>query len=118
MAETWGAQAADVTTQARPEVKARIKHTCPACGAEATWHPAKQALVCGFCGTTAPGTLQDAATGEIVEYDLSTALRSIPDSKRGWHAQKQSVKCQSCHAISVFDPARQSQGCEFCGATA
>ena len=122
MAETWGTRAADATRQAQPEVKsevkARIKHTCPACGAEATWNPAKQALVCGFCGTTAPGTVQDAATGEIIEYDLPTALRSIPDSKRGWGAQKQSVKCQSCHAISVFDPARQSQGCEFCGATA
>ena len=35
------------------EVKARARHTCPACGAEATWDPGKQALVCGFCGATA-----------------------------------------------------------------
>ena len=25
------------------------------------------------------------------------------------------VKCQSCNAISVFDPKRQAQNCEFCG---
>ena len=25
------------------------------------------------------------------------------------------VKCQSCNAISVFDPTRQAQNCEFCG---
>jgi hypothetical protein len=109
---------AEATTEAPAEVKARAKHTCPACGAEATWNPAKQALVCGFCGTVAPGTLDAASTGDIVEYDLAAALRSIPDSKRGWGAQKREVKCQSCHAISVFDPARQSQGCEFCGSTA
>jgi hypothetical protein len=104
------------TTTAAPEVKARVKHTCPACGGEAVWNAGKQALVCGFCGTVVPGTL-DSAAGDIKEHDLALALRGIPDNKRGWGAQKQEVKCQSCHAISVFDPARQSQGCEFCGAT-
>lgn len=99
------------------EVKARVKHTCPACGAEATWNPARQALVCGFCATVAPGTMEDAAAGKIVEHDLASALRRIPDDKRGWGAQKQSVKCRSCHAISVFDATRQSQSCGFCGAT-
>ena len=102
---------------ASKEVKARVKHTCPACGGEAIWNAGKQALVCGFCGTVVPGTLDDASTGKIVEHDLAGALRSIPDDKRGWGAQKQSVKCQSCQAISVFDPTRQSQACGFCGAT-
>lgn len=100
------------------EVAARAKHTCAACGAEAHWHPGKHALVCGFCGTEAPGELKDAQSGEIVEHDLAAALRSIPDDRRGWGAEKRSVKCQSCQAISVFDPARQSQACEFCGSTA
>ena len=119
MAEFWGTKPApDNKPEGKPEVKARVKHTCPACGAEATWNPVKQALVCGFCGTTAPGTMEDAASGKIVEHDLPSALRSIPDTQRGWRAQRQSVKCQSCHAISVFESARQSQGCEFCGATA
>ncbi len=81
------------------------------------WNAGKQALVCGFCGTVAPGTLDDASAGDIVEHDLANALRNIPDSKRGWGTEKKEVKCQSCHAISVFNPARQSQGCEFCGAT-
>jgi predicted RNA-binding Zn-ribbon protein involved in translation (DUF1610 family) len=120
MAETWGstpAAPAKAPAAAASEVKARVKHTCPACGAEATWDPAKQALVCGFCDTVAPGAMDDTSAGDIVEHDLASALRSIPDDKRGWGAQKQSVKCQSCHAISVFDATRQSQGCGFCGAT-
>lgn len=120
MAETWGSAPTKPQApvkEAPGEIKSKNKHTCPACGGEAVWNPGKQALVCGFCGTVAPGTLEDAASGSIVEHDLVQALRGIPDAQRGWGAKKQSVKCQSCHAISVFDSARQSQGCEFCGAT-
>jgi DNA-directed RNA polymerase subunit RPC12/RpoP len=99
-----------------PSATARAKYECPACGAEANWNPAKQALVCPFCGTESPATLQTrGADTVIVEHDLASALRDIPDSQRGWGVAKVSVKCQSCHAISVFDPARVGQRCEFCG---
>ena len=96
------------------EAIAQQKFSCPACGAEATWNPAKQALVCSFCGTTSPAKL-DADTGRVVEHDLVAALRGITDDKRGWQAEKRYVKCQSCRAISVLDPQRQAQRCEFCG---
>ena len=96
------------------EEVAQQKFTCPACGAEAVWDPAKQALVCLFCGTTSPAKL-DLQSGAIVEHDLVTALRGITDDKRGWQAEKRYVKCQSCQAISVLDPQRQAQRCEFCG---
>mgnify|MGYP001017652249 CR=1 FL=1 len=99
------------------EATAQRKFACPACGAEATWNPGKKALVCGFCGTTSPGQEELNAAGESVirELDLVSALRSIPDSARGWQARKTSVKCQSCQAISVFDPERIGQRCDFCG---
>jgi DNA-directed RNA polymerase subunit RPC12/RpoP len=99
------------------EIVARHKYTCPACGAEAEWNPAKQALVCPFCGTVSPAKL-DTVTGEIVERDLAAALRNLPDEARGWQAEKTSVRCQSCQAISVFDPTRVGQRCEFCGSAA
>jgi len=57
----------------------------------------------------------DADTGRVVELDLVAALRGIGDDKRGWRAEKRYVKCQSCQAISVLDPQRQAQRCEFCG---
>ena len=99
-----------------PSATARKKYACPACGGEANWNPAKQALVCPFCGTESPATLQTRGAGTvIVEHDLVSVLRDIPDSKRGWQAAKVSVKCQSCQAISVFDPERVGQRCEFCG---
>ena len=96
------------------ETIAQQKFACPACGAEATWNPGKQALICPFCGTTSPAKL-DTDTGRIVELDLVAALRGIGDDKRGWQAEKRYVKCQSCQAISVLDPQRQAQRCEFCG---
>ncbi|HTI72816.1 MAG TPA: zinc ribbon domain-containing protein [Candidatus Limnocylindria bacterium] len=103
-----------------PEVSAQSKFHCPACGAEATWNPAKQALVCGFCGTTSPAKLEAVPGGEdqIVEHDLLQALRGVRDEDRGWQTEKVSVRCQSCNAISVFDPDKVAKNCDFCGSAA
>jgi hypothetical protein len=103
------------------EATAQNKFSCPACGAEATWNPAKKALVCGFCGTHSPANVEltgFSTTEAIVEHDLVAALRSIPDSARGWQAKKTQVRCQSCQAISVFDPEHVGKKCDFCGSSA
>lgn len=102
------------------EAVAQKKFACPACGGEAQWDPAQKALVCHFCGTVSPAQEQLTQAGEtqIVEHDLVSALRGIPDAQRGWQAKKISVRCQSCQAISVFDPERVGQRCDFCGSTA
>jgi len=102
------------------EALAQKKYSCPACGGESQWNPGKQALVCPFCATISPAQAELTPAGQevIVEHDLVGALRGIPDGQRGWQAEKVSVKCQSCQAISVFDAARVSQRCEFCGSTA
>jgi len=103
---------------AAPSTTAQQKFECPACGAEARWNPAKQALICPFCGTESPAKLQKHGDDTvIVEHDLAAALRGIPDEKRGWGAEKVSVQCRSCHAISVFSPERVAQRCEFCGSS-
>ena len=78
--------------------------------------PAKQALVCGFCGTVTPFSVD--ASGQVRELDLAAALRDIPDEDRGWMAEKRTVQCQSCKAVSVFDPERVGQNCDFCGSPA
>jgi hypothetical protein len=95
------------------EKVALAKFACPACGAEANWDPGKQKLVCPFCGTESPAPLP--MQGEVAEHDLVGALRSLAGQPRGWQAEKRSVVCQSCRAISVLDPSRQAQNCEFCG---
>jgi hypothetical protein len=102
------------------EATAQKKFSCPSCGGEAQWNPAKKLLVCPFCGTTSPAQAELDVSGDtnIVEHDLAAALRGLPDSARGWQADKTCVKCQSCQAISVFDAARVGQRCDFCGSTA
>ena len=97
------------------QATANKKFSCPSCGGEAQWNPAKKLLICPFCGTTSPAQAELTATGEekIVEHDLVAALRGVPDDKRGWQAAKTSVKCQSCQAISVFDATRVGQRCDF-----
>ena len=51
------------------EISAIEKHACPACGAQAEWNPARQMLVCPFCGTQSPYKLEPdkskAAQGKI-----------------------------------------------------
>jgi DNA-directed RNA polymerase subunit RPC12/RpoP len=99
------------------EATALAKYACPACGAEAEWTPARQALVCSYCGTVSPATL--AADGGLVkEHDLAEALRAIPSDKRAWESDRVSVQCQSCKAISLFERDRVAQRCEFCGSPA
>lgn len=102
------------------EAVARQKLSCPSCGGETQWNPAKQALVCPFCGATSPAPAPAGPDGQqtVPEHDLAAALRGIPDDCRGWQAEKITVRCQTCQAISVFEPARVSQRCDFCGATA
>ena len=95
------------------EITAEQKFACPSCGGESVWNPAKQKMVCPFCGTETP--VATAATVPIVEHDLATALRGIGNDQRGWNIARRQVRCQSCNAISVLDPARQAQNCEFCG---
>ena len=99
------------------EITARKKQACPACGGAAEWNPAKQALVCPFCSTVLPPPLPGESANPK-ENDLTTALSALGDDRRGWQAEKTSVKCQSCQAISVFDPTRVAQRCEFCGSAA
>ncbi len=95
------------------EILARDKYHCPTCGADAHWNAAKQALVCPYCGTVSPAQL--TTEGEIQEHDLVKALRSVPDDQRGYNTERVSVKCQSCQAISSFEPSRVAQNCDFCG---
>ncbi len=95
------------------ETVALDKHSCAACGAQAEWNPAKQLLVCSYCSTVSPYEVDK--DGEIREIDLVRTLREMPEELRGWKADKRTVRCGSCKAVSVFDAGRVGQNCEFCG---
>lgn len=98
------------------------KHPCPECGANLEWDADKQALVCPYCGTIAPWSpavdVGDGSQGgAVIEYDLEQALR-YPATSRNWGAQRKEVKCQNCHAISVFVDGKVAKRCDFCGSPA
>jgi hypothetical protein len=59
-----------------------------------------------------------SSSGEIQELDLVRALREMPEDERGWQTERRTVQCQSCKAVSVFEPERVGQRCEFCGSPA
>ena len=99
------------------EVRAHNKFACPACGADARWEPSRQSLVCPYCSTVSPAKLSDDGS-LIEENDLAMAMRGLGTEQRGWQAVTRSVRCQNCNAISVFDPKRVAQKCEFCGSPA
>jgi ribosomal protein S27E len=104
---------------AKPEIVAEKKLACPGCGGAAEWNPAKHALVCPFCGTVSPMENPAGETkAEIHELDLVAALQNIGSEQRGWDTEKKSVRCQSCQAVTVFDPTHVAQRCEFCGSAA
>lgn len=96
------------------ELSAQRKFPCPACGAEAEWNPAKQMLACPFCGTQSHAEIKSDGT-LVEESDLIATLNAIPEEDRGWAAEKKTVRCQNCNAISVFDATRVAQRCDFCG---
>ena len=96
------------------EITAQRKFPCPACGAEAEWNPAKQKLACPFCGAESAADIKSDGT-LVEESDLIAALNFLPEDEKGWNAEKKTVRCQNCNAISVFDAARVSQRCDFCG---
>jgi hypothetical protein len=98
------------------ELTALDKRPCAACGAQAEWNPARQKLVCPFCGTEAPYEVD--AAGAIQEIDLVRTLREMPDELRGWNTATKSVQCRSCKAVTVFDATRVGQRCDFCGSPA
>ncbi len=53
----------------------------------------------------------------LYEQDLEAALRN-PANLRNWGAERHEVKCQNCHAISVFVNGKVADRCDFCGSPA
>jgi hypothetical protein len=79
------------------------------------WNAAKQALACPYCGLIPKEQPASIVATGIAEHDLESALAGTADDRRGYGAETIKVKCQSCNAISVFEPSRVAQRCDFCG---
>ena len=80
------------------------------------WNAAKQAIACPYCGFIPKEQPANAAAAAgVVEHDLEKSLAGTGDDRRGYGTEIAKVKCQSCNAISIFEPSRVAQRCDFCG---
>jgi hypothetical protein len=95
-------------------VTALGKRPCPDCAGELEWNPGKKVLACPYCGFISKDQPKTGDQG-ITERDLEKALGETGDDRRGYGEQTTKVKCQNCHAISVFESSRVAQRCDFCG---
>ncbi len=85
------------------------KFACPGCGANMTFNPDTQTLMCQYCGNSINITAQD---GDIDEHDFLTA-----NDNASWGQENRVMKCESCGAQTVLDTFTTAQACAFCGSS-
>lgn len=83
-------------------------YKCPSCGAQMTFSPEKQALVCGHCGTEKEVDFSD----DVRERSFEELFDSKP-----WNGEIKVVQCQNCGAKEVLDKNEISTKCPFCGSS-
>ncbi len=95
-------------------------HPCSGCNADLEWSPGAGELLCPYCGTTTKvdtgesSSDTEAVPQHVVEYDLDSALESVP---RGWGAEVVEHRCSLCGATSTVEPHVTATQCPFCGAS-
>jgi DNA-directed RNA polymerase subunit RPC12/RpoP len=85
-----------------------VRLRCRNCGAQVTWDPDEDALVCAYCQTS---TRVPRADGGIVEHTLADAGTAA----RGLGVDVKVARCQRCGAQVTFDERTTSKVCVFCG---
>lgn len=81
---------------------------CRNCGAQTTWDPDADALVCAHCQTSVP---VPRGAGTIVER----ALEDAGSAAHGLGVELRVARCARCGAQVTFDERTTSKGCVFCG---
>jgi DNA-directed RNA polymerase subunit RPC12/RpoP len=85
-----------------------VRLRCKNCGAQVTWDPDEDALVCAYCQTS---VRVPRAEAKIVEHTLSEA----GSAARGLGVEVRVSRCQRCGAQVTFDERTTSKTCVFCG---
>ena len=86
---------------------------CPNCGAVVTYDPSVRKMHCDYCGYTEEIQLEDV-NNEVCEIDFESAVNT---ESCEWGAEKKSVQCKSCGAVSIYDALETAAVCPFCGST-
>jgi DNA-directed RNA polymerase subunit RPC12/RpoP len=85
-----------------------VEFPCAQCGADMTWDPEADALLCAYCGHR---TEVPRAEGTILERGLHEA----PQAARGLGLELRVASCDTCGARVTFDGAMTADLCVYCG---
>ena len=86
---------------------------CPNCGATVVYNPALRKMHCEYCGYEGEIPLDDVEN-KVVEIDFESAVNT---ESCEWGAEKKSVECKNCGAVSIYDALETAAVCPFCGST-
>lgn len=97
------------------EVRSLERHACPECGGKGEWNPAKQQLVCPYCGSSFDRVGPPPMPDSIVEHDLDRTLAELGAAAGTIDTANRRVQCSQCHAVLVRGGEMVAQHCDFCG---
>jgi LSD1 subclass zinc finger protein len=94
------------------ETKAiNLELACTSCGALLKFKPGTRHLACEYCGSQNEIAAPEIS-GKVEELSLDDFLAQNFALEE--KIEVATVKCESCHAISTFDPKTSSDNCPFC----
>jgi len=95
----------------RAKTKEETDKKCSACGGTMDFNPKAGNLTCPFCGHTQEIPV-DEEEDKVEEQDF---LSETNKQSYDWGAEKKTVVCKSCAAVSVYDALQISDVCPYCG---
>ncbi len=93
------------------KTKRETDKKCPSCGGVMDFDPASGGLLCPYCGNT-QSIEKEEEVQSASELDLDSAENT---GNFDWGAEKKTVTCKSCGAVSIYDDLVISNECPYCG---
>ncbi len=95
------------------KTKEETDRKCPCCGGVMDFDPNTGGLLCPYCGNAEEiKPVQEGKKCAVKEQDLRDAENT---ENCDWGAEKKTVTCKSCGAVSIYDDLVISNECPYCG---
>ncbi len=100
------------TDYGKEDTKKETDKKCPNCGGVMDFDPATGGLLCPYCGHVQQIEQETEVAQTAEELDFDTAEQT---GNCDWGAEKKTVTCKSCGAVSIYDELVISNECPYCG---
>lgn len=103
----------EVLEAEKVKTMAATDRKCPACGGVMDFDPSTGGLHCPFCDHTETiAVANETGAEKAEELDFESAEFT---GNCDWGAEKKTVTCKACGAVSVYDALEVSSECPYCG---